>query len=158
MIYPADPAELDPLLDRRPDLHSRRFWVLHFPFDLERPRPNRRYEAATVSIAFDDERVTALDLMLTDQAEQADIRGIGRNVAAWDLRPVEPEAGLRPRSRVMQLVLDAPAGSTDFPGALSASVTVARVRGSLGLRKAVSQNPLRFTLSTDGAFTATAGR
>lgn len=157
MIYPVSSAELDPLLERRPDLANRQFLLLRLPFDLEPPRPNRRYEAATVEITFDDDAVVALDVMPTapndDESLHLDIRGIGRPTIAWDLRPGAPQAGLRPRSRVMQVVLDAPAESTEFRGALSATVTVARIKGAWPKSTAASQQPRRFVLGTDGTFT-----
>ena len=157
MIYPVDPAELDPLLGRRPDLASRQFLLLHFPFDLEPPGRNRRYDSATVEIAFDDENVTALDVMPTaidpEESLDLDIRGIGRRVVAWDLHPGDRETGLRPRSRVMQVVLDTPARSTELHGALSATLTIARIKGTWPTRTAASQQPRRFALSTDGTFT-----
>lgn len=158
MVYPADHSELDPVLARRPDLHSRQFWVLHFPFDLEPPKPNRRYEAATITITFDDDGVVALDIMPMQPDEEADIRGIGRNVIAWDLHPADAEAGLRPRSRVMQVILDAPAEATDFHGALGATLTVARIRGTWAKKLAASQAPRRFLLTIDGNFTAEPSR
>jgi hypothetical protein len=158
MIYPVRPGELDPLLDRRPDRDQRKFMLLHFPFDLEPPAPNRRYESATVRVDFDDDSVTALDVSRTashdDETVDLDIRGIGRSVIAWDLRPGDPRTGLRPRSRVMQVILDVPIGSTELHGALSAELTIARIRGNWPTRSATSQRPRRFTLSTDGTFTA----
>jgi hypothetical protein len=162
MIYPVQPVELDPLLGRRPDLGGRQFLLLHLPFDLEPPKPNRRYESATVEIAFDDNGVVALDVMPTapvdDEAVHLDIRGIGRRVVAWDLRPADAQAGLRPRSRVMQVILETPVQSTEFHGALSATLTIARMKGAWPRRVAACQQPRRFMLSTDGAFSLEPGR
>ncbi|MEV7624094.1 hypothetical protein [Actinoplanes sp. NPDC089786] len=135
MIYPVHPDELDPLLARRPDHGQRKYVLLHFPFDLEPPRAGRRYESATIGISFEDD-VAALDITPIaphgDEQVHLDIRGIGRTEVAWDLLAGEPAAGLRARSRVMQVVLDIPAGATGLRGALSAKLTIAPGRREVG--------------------------
>lgn len=128
---------------------SGRLLLVQFPFDLETPPANRWYEAATVTVEFADESVTAMDIRPSDvdRTVSLDVRGLGRNRLAWDLSPAEGEDGLRPRSHVMQVVVEMPAVDVELSGVLAAEATIRRRRMGVMDRIAVSSiDPVPFSL------------
>ncbi|MEU7932462.1 hypothetical protein [Micromonospora echinofusca] len=160
MIYPVRADELTGLNERRTDLHERQFLLVQFPYELEALPINRRYESLTVQIDFGDDAVLALDVMPPtydgpdypdlDRVD-LDVRGIGRNRVSWDLRCPDPDAGLRPRSRIMQVILDAPMGVQAVSAIITAeAVVVRRVLGLETRSTATTPNGSRITLSLDG--------
>lgn len=126
--------------------------LLRFPFQLGALSPNRRYESASVFVDFADDEVTAVDIRPvqasppTDETPRIDVRGIGRHRLEWDIRSADG-GGLRPRSHVMQVVLDAPAAVTELGGTLSATAVITRQRlGAFDRRVAAPLAPEPFTL------------
>ncbi|EIV91906.1 hypothetical protein FraQA3DRAFT_1391 [Frankia sp. QA3] len=161
-VHPVRADQFTGLHKLRPDLHRKQFLLVQWPFDLEKLPANRRYESMTVDIEFDNEAVVALDILppaydapgpSDDETVRIDVRGVGRPRLAWDLCPVDPACGLRPRSRVMLVILDLPADVVRLTGTLGAKAVVARRRlGRFDTTTAESQTPAPFELGIDGTF------